>query len=53
MPSGPLRYAQMTDAELQRDPSPEAAKEIKRRNARSTVYTGFAAYANAALNRML
>jgi hypothetical protein len=50
MPSDSQRWAQMTDAKLQRDPSPEAAAEIRRRNARSTVYTSYAAYADAALN---
>lgn len=35
---GPQRYAQMDAADLQRDPSPEAAAEIKRRNAMSTIY---------------
>lgn len=48
-----LRVAQMTDGELQRDPSPEAAAEIKRRNDARTVPTGMMAWANSALNRLL
>lgn len=47
-----LRYSQLSEAALQRDPSPEAAAEVEHRNARSTVYTSFSAYANAALNKM-
>lgn len=35
-------YAQMTDLQLQLDPSPEAAQEIRRRNGMATVqaYSG-------------
>jgi hypothetical protein len=38
MPTKPVFLR--TDAELQRDPSPEAAVEIDARNRRSTYYTG-------------